>query len=66
MKFLQCWKKEDSSEKASVDINTRLVAELGFIQIEILRQQNIQNQLSKQPMTQGHVNDMSDQSQFMK
>ena len=53
------------SEKAALDINARLVAELGFIQLELLRQQTFQNQLSA-TQTQGEVNGMSDQSQFMK
>lgn len=52
------------SEKAAIDLNTRLVAELGFIQIEMLRQQNIQNQLMA-TQTQGVVNGLSDQSKFM-
>lgn len=56
--------ENESSEKAAIDLNTRLVAELGFIQIEMLRQQNIQNQLIA-TKTQGEVNGMSDQSQFM-
>lgn len=56
--------ENETSEKAAIDVNTRLVAELGFIQIEMLRQQNIQNQLLA-TQTQGEVNGMSDQSQFM-
>lgn len=56
--------ENEPSEKAAIDINTRLVAELGFIQIEMLRQQNIQNQLTA-TQTQGEVNGMSEQSQFM-
>lgn len=53
------------SEKAAMDLNARLVAEVGFIQLEMLRQQNIQTQLMA-TQTQGDVNGMSDQSDFMK
>lgn len=52
------------TEKAAIDINTRLVAELGFIQIEMLRQQTIQNQLMA-TKSQGEVNGLSDQAQFL-
>lgn len=53
-----------TSEKAAIDINARLVAELGFIQLELLRQQTMQNQLIA-TQTQGEVNGMSDQAKFM-
>ena len=52
------------SEKAAIDLNARLIAELGFIQLEMLRQQNIQTQLIA-THTQGEVNSLSDRSQFM-
>ena len=57
--------ENSTSEKAAIDLNTRLVAEVGFIQLEMLRQQNIQSQLMA-TRTQGEVNGMSDQSSFMK
>jgi hypothetical protein len=56
--------EKQPTEKASIDINTRLVAELGFIQIEMLRQQTIQNQIMA-TRSQGEVNGMSDQAQFL-
>ena len=55
----------EKSEKAAIDLNARLVAELGFIQLDLLRQQSIQNQLIA-TQTQGDVNGMSDQAAFMK
>jgi type IV secretion system protein VirB5 len=53
-----------TSEKAAIDLNARLVAELGFIQLELLRQQNIQTQLIA-TQTQGEVNGTSEEAQFM-
>lgn len=52
------------SEKAALDLNARLVAELSFIQLEQLRMQNIQTQLIANH-SQGEVNGMSDQANFM-
>lgn len=56
--------EKEKTEKAAMDMNARLVAEIGFIQLEMLRQQNIQTQLLATQM-QGDVNGMSDQAQFM-
>lgn len=53
------------SEKAAIDLNARLVAELAFIQLEILKEQNIQSQLEATE-AQNKINGMSDESQFMK
>lgn len=58
-------KEPNKSEKAAIEINARLVAELGFIQLELLRQQTIQNQLAAM-QSQGNVNGMSDEANFMK
>ena len=55
---------EQSTEKAAIDLNARLVAELGFIELEVLRQSTINNQLAA-TQTQGEVNSMSYQAQFM-
>ena len=55
---------DQTTEKAAIDLNARLVAELGFIQLEMLRQQSIQNQLTA-TNTQGEVNGLSDQARFM-
>jgi type IV secretion system protein VirB5 len=57
--------EDNPSEKAAIDLNARLMAELGFIQLEMLRQQNIQTQLLATD-TQGNVNSLSDRSKFMK
>lgn len=51
------------SEKAAVDLNTRLVAEISFIQLEMLKQQDIQTQILA-TNSQGNVNSLSDQSKF--
>jgi type IV secretion system protein VirB5 len=57
-------KLEDSpNEKAALDLNARLIAEIGFIQLEMLRQQILQNQLSA-TASQATTNGMSDESQF--
>lgn len=59
---------EDASkvpnEKAAVDLNARLVAENAFIQVEMLRQQTIQNQLLAM-QSQSAINGMSDQADFL-
>lgn len=52
-------------EKAASEINARLVAENAFIQLEMLRQQTIQNQLLAM-QSQGEINGMSDQADFLK
>ncbi len=51
------------SEKAAIDLNTRLVAEISFIQLEELKQQDIQTQLIA-TQSQGTVNSLSDSSKF--
>ena len=51
-------------EKAASELNARLVAEIGFIQLETLRQQTIQNQLMAM-QSQGFVNGRSDQADFL-
>ena len=51
------------SEKAAVDLNTRLVAEVSFIQLEMLKQQDIQTQLMA-TQSQNSVNGLSDESKF--
>lgn len=56
--------EKEKSEKAAIDLNARLVAEIGFIELEILRQQTIQNQLVANKQ-QGEVNGISDQTTFM-
>lgn len=56
--------EDNPSEKSAIDINARLVAEVGFIELELLKQQTIQNQLNA-TQTQGVVNGMSDATQFM-
>lgn len=56
--------ESQTSEKAAIDLNTRLVAELSFIQLESLKQQNIQIQLAATE-AQKQVNGMSDESKFM-
>lgn len=52
------------SEKAAIDLNTRLIAELSFIELEKLRMQNIQTQIASNN-SQAVVNGMSDQASFM-
>lgn len=56
--------EKQPSEKAAIDLTARLMGEVGFIQVESLRQQNIQNQLTATE-SQNTVNGMSDQSRFM-
>ncbi len=51
------------SEKAAIDLNTRLVAEISFIQLEELKQQDIQTQVLA-TQSQGVVNSLSDSSKF--
>lgn len=51
------------SEKAAIDLNTRLVAEISFIQLEELKEQNIQTQILA-TNSQGDVNSMSDSAKF--
>ena len=36
---------KNQNEKAAIDLNSRLVAELGFIQLELLKLQSIHTQL---------------------
>lgn len=55
--------KDTPTEKASMDMNARLLAEVSFIQIEMLRQQTIQNQLLA-TQAQASVNGLSDQAKF--
>lgn len=52
------------SAKAAIDLNTRLVAELSFIQLETLKQQTMQTQISA-TQTQNQVNGMSNESKFL-
>lgn len=56
--------EDHPEEKAAIDLNTRIAAELGFIQLEILKQQTIQTQLIA-TQSQQHVNGMSDESKFL-
>lgn len=51
------------SEKAAIDLNTRLIAEVSFIQLEELKQQDIQTQVIA-TQSQGVVNSLSDSSKF--
>jgi type IV secretion system protein VirB5 len=51
------------SEKAAIDLNTRLVAEISFIQLEELKQQDIQTQILA-TNSQGDVNSISDSAKF--
>ncbi|TAK77638.1 MAG: hypothetical protein EPO11_02415 [Gammaproteobacteria bacterium] len=53
-----------TTEKAAIDLNARLNAEVAFILLEQLRQQVMQNQ-NIATQTQGEVNGMSDASKFM-
>ena len=55
--------KDTPTEKASMDMNARLLAEVSFIQLEMLRQQTIQNQLLA-TQAQANVNGLSDQAKF--
>lgn len=55
--------KNTPTEKASIDMNARLLAEVSYIQLEMLRQQNVQTQLMA-TQSQGVVNAMSDESKF--
>lgn len=55
--------EEEKSEKAAIDLNTRLVAELSFIQLEQLKIQNMQTQLAATHM-QDQVNGMSEAAKF--
>lgn len=56
--------QEADTEKKAIDLNTRLVAEIGFIQIEMMRQQAVQNQLMAMK-SQSNVNDASDEASFL-
>lgn len=56
--------EEHPEQKAAIDLNTRLVAELGFIQLEMLKQQSIQTHLLA-TQSQQHVNGMSNESRFL-
>lgn len=51
------------SEKSAIDLNTRLVAEISFIQLEELKEQDIQTQILA-TQSQGAVNSLSDGSKF--
>lgn len=55
--------ESEQSEKAALDLNARLVAELSFIQLDMLKQQILQTQLMA-TQTQRDVNGMSDASSF--
>jgi hypothetical protein len=55
--------KNTPTEKASMDMNARLLAEVSYIQLETLRQQNFQTQIMA-TQSQGEVNGLSDQSKF--
>lgn len=52
------------SEKAAIDLTARLIGEVAFIQVESLKQQNIQNQITATE-SQNNINGMSDQANFM-
>jgi type IV secretion system protein VirB5 len=52
------------TEKGAIDLNTRLVAELSFIQLDMLKIQSIQAQLTATQL-QGDVNGLSDQTTFL-
>ncbi len=56
--------EKQPTEKAAIDLTARLIGEVGFIQLEGLKQQNIQNQIAATE-SQNNVNGMSDQSRFM-
>lgn len=56
--------EKQPSEKAAIDLTARLIGEVGFLQVEALKQQNIQNQISATE-SQNNVNGMSDQARFM-
>jgi hypothetical protein len=55
--------QDTPTEKASVDMNARLLAEVSFIQLEMLRQQTIQNQLLA-TQAQANVNGLSNEAKF--
>lgn len=52
-----------STEKASMDTNARLLAEVSYIQLEMLKNQDMQTQLMATE-SQGQVNGVSDESKF--
>lgn len=54
---------QTQTEKASMDMNARLLAEVSYIQLEMLRQQNFQTQLMA-TSSQGQVDSLSDQAKF--
>lgn len=54
-----------TSEKASLDLNARITAEVAFIQLELLRQQTIQNQVIA-TRSESEVTGMSNENQFLK
>ncbi|HYF98321.1 MAG TPA: type IV secretion system protein [Coxiellaceae bacterium] len=56
--------EKQPSEKAAIDLTARLMGEVGFLQVEALKQQNIQNQITATE-SQNNVNGMSDQARFM-
>ena len=56
--------EKQPSEKAAIDLTARLMGEVGFLQVEGLKQQSIQNQIAATE-SQNTVNGMSDQSRFM-
>jgi hypothetical protein len=55
--------KDTPTEKGTMDMNARLLAEVTFTQIEMLRQQTIQNQLLA-TQAQSQVNGLSEQVRF--
>lgn len=55
--------KNTQTEKASMDMNARLLAEVSYIQLEMLKNQDMQTQLMATE-SQGQVNGMSDESKF--
>jgi type IV secretion system protein VirB5 len=57
--------EQHPEEKAAVDLNARLTAELCFIQLEMLKQQNMQTQILA-TTSQASVNGLSDQAEFLK
>jgi type IV secretion system protein VirB5 len=52
------------TEKEALDLNARLIAELCFIQLEVLKQQNIQNQITA-TNSQAGINGQSEQGDFL-
>lgn len=57
--------EQTPNEKASVDLQARILAEIGFVQLELLRLQSVQTQLTA-TQNQGMTNGTTQDTEFVK